>query len=82
MFRFRLLVSIAIYVCCDRALSPSYQSPDGAFQIGHVCQILQHGLEVVVIVVKPSPKHSLADDVGYCIVQAWDGVKGLAYTEK
>lgn len=59
----------------------SYKSPYGAFQVGHLCQVVQHPLEHVVSVVEAPPKHYLADDVGHGVVQQGHGVKRLPWTE-
>lgn len=59
----------------------SYQSPYGAFQVGHLCQVVQHPLEHVVSIVEAPPKHYLADDVGHGVVQQGRGVKRLPWTE-
>ena len=52
-------------------------SPYGALQVDRFRQVRQHGLEVVIAVVEPSPKHYLADDVGYSIVEQVHRVKWL-----
>lgn len=59
----------------------SYKSPYGAFQIGHLCQVVQHPLEHVVSVVEAPSKHYLADDVGHGVVQQGHRVKRLPWTE-
>jgi hypothetical protein len=55
----------------------SYVSPDRTFQVGQFNQVLQHGLEVLVVVLETSSKHHLAYDVGHGIVEQLRRVKWL-----
>lgn len=65
-----------------RLLVVPYQGPYRALQIGHVGQIPQHALEVVVGVVEASPKHDLADDVGHSVVYQGHRVKWLSWVQE